>query len=63
MEGKHPHVHGEDYNSGPLKAQIPETPPRAWGRLPDEADIDVPGGNTPTCMGKTTAGRPDQRQL
>ena len=54
VNGKHPHVHGED---SPLTAKKPrtiETPPRAWGRLfGTEIWLSCPR-NTPTCMGKTT---------
>ena len=51
---KHPHVRGEDPC---LKgsAQSPgETPPRAWGRRYVPRPEKVGGGNTPTCVGKTS---------
>ena len=50
---KHPHVRGEDTIQGIGKAELKETPPRAWGRLERTAHYRSKGGNTPTCVGKT----------
>ncbi len=50
---KHPHVRGEDATRPtPIPAR-PETPPRAWGRLPTGPENVPVHGNTPTCVGKT----------
>ena len=52
---KHPHMRGEDARKPPSATCGRETPPHAWGR-PDHDDSRVsPGGNTPTCVGKTTS--------
>ena len=48
--GKHPHERGEDLNRQDCSFSVPETPPRAWGRL----DRVPPWGNTPTSVGKTS---------
>ena len=52
-EEKHPHVRGEDTDSGQADTCKTETPPRAWGRhfCTEGQYCDI--GNTPTCVGKT----------
>ena len=62
---KHPHERGEDARR--LKPQhiSEETPPRAWGRPVGRGGRAVPGGNTPTSVGKTwsaPACRPGARK-
>ena len=54
--GKHPHVRGEDLIDSDKPFPLPETPPRAWGRLLTTDSILLPLGNTPTCVGKTGDG-------
>ena len=54
--GKHPHVRGEDVSCRAPKAEPEETPPRAWGRRKRGSWRSRRMGNTPTCVGKTTAG-------
>ncbi len=36
---------------------LPETPPRAWGRLTCGLEFDDSVRNTPTCVGKTSGAR------
>ena len=56
---KHPHGRGEDPGHHDNLDPVPETPPRAWGRLlVGLADRQVQG-NTPTGVGKTVG---DQRR-
>ena len=50
---KHPHVRGEDIFIGNDPTWAAETPPRAWGRPPEDSQHVVDSGNTPTCVGKT----------
>ncbi len=51
---KHPHVRGEDQRMLDQAHADQETPPRAWGRpFPGESKARQ-GGNTPTCVGKTS---------
>ena len=50
---KHPHVRGEDLAYTSHKAQLWETPPRAWGRPLRPPVPRIPVRNTPTCVGKT----------
>ena len=52
---KHPHVRGEDL--APINTSLSslETPPRAWGRLPNVDKSALLARNTPTCVGKTWA--------
>ncbi len=50
---KHPHGRGEDITRGRVLHAKPETPPRAWGRLPRRTMAWPPLGNTPTGVGKT----------
>ena len=50
---KHPHVRGEDVRLGIGKHGVPETPPRAWGRLSAVVALIAFVRNTPTCVGKT----------
>ncbi len=50
---KHPHVRGEDLQSHASMAMMPETPPRAWGRLGFTQCFASQRRNTPTCVGKT----------
>ena len=52
--GKHPHVHGEDFNRRAEYRKHVETPPRAWGRPPGRRSLGISERNTPTCMGKTS---------
>ena len=52
---KHPHVRGEDCESGSTAPARTETPPRAWGRRPAQT-CPFARGNTPTCVGKTQSG-------
>ena len=54
-ERKHPHVRGEDYRPFDTTHLKEETPPRAWGRLSSGLHCKAREGNTPTCVGKTTA--------
>ena len=51
---KHPHVRGEDESILLCEEMPEETPPRAWGRRPTQYPCGFPGGNTPTCVGKTS---------
>ncbi len=50
---KHPHVRGEDIVAPIVFKNQLETPPRAWGRRPEQSRLLASGGNTPTCVGKT----------
>ena len=53
MNGKHPHVCGENH---PPKAGMftqSETPPRMWGELEAFAQHGHIRGNTPTYVGRT----------
>ena len=52
---KHPHERGEDECGAIWTTRAKETPPRAWGRRPDENGADTDNGNTPTSVGKTSA--------
>ena len=51
---KHPHMRGEDFILPPKSTFASETPPHAWGRHADGKGKEVAGGNTPTCVGKTS---------
>ncbi len=53
---KHPHVRGEDAPSYSGTEMMPETPPRAWGRLFIATIKASDIRNTPTCVGKTQSG-------
>ena len=50
---KHPHVRGEDCSTIARWRYMPETPPRAWGRLVRNGFPAQRSRNTPTCVGKT----------
>ncbi len=50
-------MRGEDAVDIVSTVTVPETPPRAWGRLPVSEKTVPPTGNTPTCVGKTAADR------
>ena len=50
---KHPHGRGEDFFRRTISFHFPETPPRAWGRLPVNRTRAEIIGNTPTGVGKT----------
>ena len=50
---KHPHGRGEDAYGVSAGAKHGETPPRAWGRLPERVEDLDPIRNTPTGVGKT----------
>ena len=52
---KHPHVRGEDHTLWRRRVDQKETPPRAWGRLTPSTYEKLRFGNTPTCVGKTSA--------
>gem|GEM_PF-2814387 len=52
---KHPHVRGENPFLHNLLLVVPETPPRAWGKLDFLFNALLDIGNTPTCVGKTYA--------
>ncbi|MGF6489162.1 hypothetical protein ABH904_002935 [Pseudomonas frederiksbergensis] len=54
---KHPHGCGEDRVHRCDFGEVPETPPRMWGRLPLGAVQHLPIGNTPTGVGKTVPRR------
>ena len=54
---KHPHMRGEDAVPSCRTAKVSETPPHAWGRHRAAEGAGVVLGNTPTCVGKTTAQR------
>ena len=56
LQQKHPHERGEDRTSASRAARMPETPPRAWGRLARDLGGLEQVGNTPTSVGKTRAG-------
>ena len=58
---KHPHVRGEDCASSSFLVKLVETPPRAWGRQPAHVAHGTGEGNTPTCVGKTTADDSERR--
>ncbi len=51
---KHPHGRGEDSRRSSLVRVLPETPPRAWGRLVAHWSCSVRSRNTPTGVGKTS---------
>ena len=53
IQGKHPHVRGEDEMTRPACRPPQETPPRAWGRPLFQHFLKERIGNTPTCVGKT----------
>ena len=53
LEGKHPHMRGEDELSSSETVYYLETPPHAWGRRVLTEGWDCTSGNTPTCVGKT----------
>ena len=55
VDGKHPHVRGEDEGDTPSGHGRLETPPRVWGRRNATAWRWCCVGNTPTCVGKTFA--------
>ena len=46
-------MRGEDGLSASFTTKRSETPPRAWGRHHVHRVGGQPGGNTPTCVGKT----------
>ena len=50
---KHPPGRGEDLVAIANKLEIPETPPRAWGRLAIHRSRKDSVRNTPTGVGKT----------
>ena len=50
---KHPRVRGEDLNGGGATFNLPETPPRARGRLVCIESYLAGFRNTPACAGKT----------
>ena len=50
---KHPHGRGEDAIARTAADIDSETPPRAWGRRDGDDPLALPGGNTPTGVGKT----------
>ena len=50
---KHPHVRGEDWQGAGSAGNVPETPPRAWGRPQRMYVMKRRFRNTPTCVGKT----------
>ena len=52
---KHPHGRGEDKKTACSLKACGETPPRAWGRLPEDQQNASNSGNTPTGVGKTHA--------
>ena len=47
-------MRGEDFILPPKSTFASETPPHAWGRHADGKGKEVAGGNTPTCVGKTS---------
>ena len=53
LRQKHPHVRGEDLRGDMTAMSNWETPPRAWGRPPENGSHESPHRNTPTCVGKT----------
>ena len=53
LDGKHPHVRGEDTTYQQVQVADQETPPRAWGRLYGNPGTSEQQRNTPTCVGKT----------
>ena len=57
-EEKHPHARGEDVSDGTTRGQYRETPPRTWGRHTHQMALRMKERNTPTHVGKTSAGRP-----
>ena len=52
---KHPHGRGEDFDNNAGDSAHTETPPRAWGRRKNQAEIFKAYRNTPTGVGKTIA--------
>ena len=60
---KHPHVRGEDLAYTSHKAQLWETPPRAWGRPLRPPVPRIPVRNTPTCVGKTHTPAPTSKPV
>ena len=54
---KHPHGCGEDGHIPEARAEIPETPPRVWGRRDRCGVLAHMPGNTPTGVGKTPPWR------
>ena len=52
---KHPHARGEDSGTATAIFQVPETPPRTWGRHVSFVNGDGGAGNTPTHVGKTSS--------
>ena len=50
---KHPHSRGEDTTRLPATTRTMETPPLAWGRHPQDRQLNTERGNTPTRVGKT----------
>ena len=48
-------MRGEDALRSPPRCIVPETPPHAWGRRLHQLAVTPVHGNTPTCVGKTTA--------
>ncbi len=52
---KHPHACGEDCVTRTMAGFSLETPPRMWGRPSLASNLPLPGGNTPTHVGKTPA--------
>ena len=52
-----PHVRGDGAPSCPALVLDPGSPPRAWGRLPSEADTIRAVRFTPTCVGTASGGR------
>src|SRR5579884_1764949 len=47
----HPHVRGDDVESGDHFCRHRGPPPRAWGRSPADRDGAFQAGSTPTCVG------------
>jgi len=54
----HPHVRGEDSSSHACCSGVTGSPPRAWGRLDNDALSRLGHRFTPTCVGKTTCPSP-----
>ena len=54
---KHPHGRGEDRQTAAHAQGLPETPPRAWGRLAAPRTTTPTVRNTPTGVGKTVGLR------
>jgi len=53
IERRHPHGRGEDTSVEEYETAKQETPPRAWGRLPNAPNHLTTFRNTPTGVGKT----------